>query len=171
MKSLPLSVPLSISVSVGVFPIGQSRCTMKSADWHSNLLNATPTMNPWREFTNRLYMHRLVDEGTAIPPHTFHSNIGLVSIICQQCCLSWMIGVLIIAFANSLIIQIPCPYRFSSSLSSWNFCYVVSGHQDSMKRALGATVWVIHGTPCKFLLPLAPTNISSSLFSPSQPHT
>src|SRR5260370_14657228 len=114
MNFLPLSVPSSISVSIGVFPIGQLRCTMKSADWHFNLLNVTPTMILWSEFTNRLYMCHLVDKGTAIPHHTFHSNTSLISTIQQQCHLSWMIGVLITTFANSLIVQIPPPYHFST---------------------------------------------------------
>src|SRR5260370_31878150 len=107
---------------------------MKSANWHSSLLNVVPTMNPWSEFTNRPYMHHLADEGTTILHHTFHSNTGLISIIHQQCHLSWMI-VLIVTFTNSLIVQIPHPYHFSSSASSWNFCYIVSRHQDSMKWA------------------------------------
>src|SRR5260370_37718830 len=68
MNFLPLSMLSSISVSVGVFPIGQSRCTMKSANWHFNLLNIAPTMILWSKFTNRLYMHHLVDEGTCHDP-------------------------------------------------------------------------------------------------------
>ena len=171
MNSLPLSVLPSASVSIGVFPIGQLRCTMKSADWHSSLLNVAPTANLWTEFINRLYLRHLVDEGTAIPRHTWHSNTGLLApMIRQRRPLFWMMGISTGIFVTSLIVQILCLYHFMSSPSLWQSHYMVYGNPFSMRLVLGVAVWVIHGTPCEFLSLLALTDISSSLFSPFRPH-